>query len=80
VDGISSKTRRKIKNELLLEREFLLEGESKRLVPQEVLSRKKTILITNVTVRYLDKKIKIDHLWVSIKKGTENMDKNFITL
>jgi hypothetical protein len=40
VDGISSKTRRKIKNELLLEREFLLEGESKRLVPQEVLSRK----------------------------------------
>ncbi|AIY88345.1 hypothetical protein TBGT1765_00550 [Thermotoga sp. TBGT1765] len=39
---------------------------------------KKTILIT--TVRYLDKKIKIDHLWVSIKKGTENMDKNFITL
>jgi hypothetical protein len=44
VDGISSKTRRKIKNELLLEREFLLEGESKRLVPQEVLSRKKQFL------------------------------------
>lgn len=46
---------------LLLGREFLSEGKSKRLVQQEALSRK-NLLVTNVTLRYLDKKIKVDHL------------------
>ena len=46
---------------LLLEREFLSEGKSKRLVQQEVLSRK-NLRVTSVTLMYLDKKIKVDQL------------------
>jgi hypothetical protein len=80
VDGISTKTRRSIRNELLplVGKRVSVRGKIKVFGTTGSPFSKKTILIT--TVRYLDKKIKIDHLWVSIKKGTENMDKNFITL
>ncbi|WP_227738406.1 MULTISPECIES: hypothetical protein [Thermotoga] len=77
MDVISNKTRRRIRNELLpfVGKRVSVRGKIKAFgTTRSPFSKKPTILITNVTVRYLDKKVKVDHLWVAIKRIPENMD------